>query len=166
MDSHITIPLEGFPEEGLCLDGELDSSILALEDGSLQSSAPIRYRLHAQLFDTELVVRGSVEAPFSMRCDRCLSVFAHTVRVDELALSFEVGDEPTIDITESLREELVLALPAYPKCELADKECQILDINSDFRLDKAPLSGVNSAAPSGESVWDALDQLPNARPRE
>lgn len=165
MNAHVIIPLEGFPEEGLSCRGEVDSSILALEEGGLRSAGPIRYELEAQLFDRELLVRGELAAPFTMRCDRCLDEFDYTVQVQGLALSFEVKDALCIDITDALREELILALPNYPKCELADKECQILDINSDFRLDKAPLSGVDSATPSGDSVWDALDKLPDPQTR-
>ena len=165
MSAHVIIPLEAFPEEGLLCRGEVDSSILALQDSGLRSTGPISYKLEAQLFDHELVVRGELAAPFCMRCDRCLSEFEHTVQVPGIALSFEVQDAPSIDITDALREELILALPNYPKCELADKECQILDINSDFRLDKAPLSGVDSATPSGDSVWDALDKLPDPQSR-
>ena len=159
MNTRICIPLEDFPASGLRLAGEADSSILALESASMRSAGPIRYELEAQLYDTELVVRGMVEAPFTMRCDRCLEDFSYTVQVAELALSFEVGDDPTLDITDELREELILALPAYPKCEISGKECQIHDINDDFRLDKAPPSGVDCATPSGESVWQALDQI-------
>ena len=166
MDTHVIIPLESFPEQGLTCSGEVDSSILALQDSGLRSCGPIHYRLEAQLFDRELVVRGRLTAPFIMRCDRCLDEFEHTVSVEDLTLSFEVAEDLAIDITDSLREELILALPAYPKCEIADKECQILDINSDFRLDKAPLSGVNSATPSGESVWDALDQFSDPQTRQ
>lgn len=166
MNTHVVIPLEGFPEEGLRCHGEVDSSILALQDGSLQSTGAIRYRLEAQLFDSELVVRGELEAPFSMRCDRCLDTFDHTVLVQELVLSFETGDATTLDITDALREELILALPAYPKCELAGKECQILDIKSDFRLDKAPPMGVDSATPSGKSIWDALDKFPDSQTQQ
>ena len=160
MKTQIAIPLEGFPEGCLRCSGEADSSILGLDNASMRSAGPIRYDLEAQLYDTELVVRGSISAPFTMRCDRCLEEFAYTVTVEELALSFEVQeDAPSLDITEELREELILALPAYPKCELTGKECQIHDINDDFRLDKAPSSGVDFATPSGESVWQALDKI-------
>ena len=159
MKTQIAIPLEGFPEGCLRCSGEADSSILALESASIRPAGPIHYELEAQLYDSELVVRGKVEAPFTMRCDRCLEEFDYTVQATDFALSFEVGDAPSLDITEELREELILALPGYPKCELTGKECQIHDINDDFRLDKAPPSGVDCATPSGESVWQALDQI-------
>ena len=159
MTQHITIPLDEFPESGLRCCGEVDSSILGIDNAGIRSAGPIRYELEAQLYDTELVVRGSVAAPFVMRCDRCLAEFEHTVEVKDVTLSFEVPDAPTLDITEEVREELILALPAYPKCELTGGECQIHDINDDFRLDKAPSPGVDCATPSGDSVWQALDKF-------
>lgn len=159
MNTRIIIPLEAFPEAGLPCCGEVDGSILALDDSGIRHTGPISFELEAQLFDNELVVRGSASVPFRMRCDRCLQEFDYTLRVDALTLSFEVQDDPAIDITDELREELILALPAYPKCELSGKECQINDIIDDFRLDKAPLPGVDCATPSGKSVWDALNDI-------
>ena len=161
MQKSLIISLEEFPEEGRKLRGELDGAIFDIDSDSLRSIGPLSYELEAQLFDTELVVHGSVSAPFSLRCDRCLSHFDYTAEIPALALSYDVKGKLAADITDDLREELILALPAYPKCELSDLECEINDILGDFRLDKRPDSGVNFATPSGESVWDALDRLPN-----
>ena len=160
MKTQVIIPLESFPEDVLSCQGEVDSSILGLQEGVMRCTSGVRYDLEAQLFDSELVVRGCAEVDFQMRCERCLNEFPYTLRVESLTLSFQIlPEEPSIDITDALREELILALPAYPKCELADKECQIHDIFDHFRLDKAPPSGVDCATPSGDSVWDALDQI-------
>lgn len=159
MKNQLVIPLEDFPETGLKLSGELDSAILALDSADLQYSAGIHYELHAQVFDRELLVRGSLSLPCSMRCVRCLDSFDYCITTPSFSLTFELGDSPALDITDALREELILAIPPYPKCEFVDKECQILDLNRDFRLDKAPPSGVDSATPSSKSVWDALDHL-------
>lgn len=160
MQKSLIISLEEFPEEGVQLCGELDGALFDIDSEAIRSTGPLSYELEAQLFDTELVVHGRVSAPFSLRCDRCLTHFDYTVELPALALSYEVKGKLSADITEDLREELILALPAYPKCELSGLECEINDILGDFRLDKNPDSGVDSATPSGESVWDALDRLP------
>lgn len=160
MQKSLIISLEEFPEEGVRLSGELDGALFDIDSEAVRSTGPLSYELEAQLFDTELVVHGRVSAPFSLRCDRCLAHFDYTVELPALALSYEVKGKLSADITEDLREELILALPAYPKCELSGLECEINDILGDFRLDKNPDSGVDSATPSGESVWDALDRLP------
>ena len=153
------IPLEAFPEAGMHLEGEIDSALLGLTEGNARNAGPISYRIEAQLFDTELLVRAWLAAPLHMRCDRCLHEFNYMLEVSDAKFSYEVQDDPVIDVTDDLREELILALPTYPKCDLIGKECQILDIINDFRLDKAPSPGVNCATPSGKSVWDALDQI-------
>lgn len=161
MQKSLIISLEEFPETGRKLCGELDGAIFDIDSEALRSTGPLSYELEAQLFDTELVVHGSVSAPFSLRCDRCLAHFDYMVEIPSLALSYDVKGKLSADITEDLREEVILALPAYPKCELSDLECEINDTFGDFRLDKTPDSGVHSATPSGESVWDALDKLPD-----
>ena len=159
MQKNLIIALEDFPEEGRHLCGELDGTLFDIDSDALKSIGPLSYELDVQLYDTELVLQGAVSAPFSLRCDRCLSHFDYTVELPKLALSYDVKGKAAVDVTEDLREELILALPNYPKCELADLECEINDKFGDFRLDKDPQMGVDSATPSGESVWDALDGL-------
>ena len=160
MQTNLTISLEEFPENGRMLSGELDAALFGIDSDALRSTGPLSYELEAQLFETELVLRGSISAPFSLRCDRCLAHFPYTVELPDLALSYDVKGKLAIDITEDLREEVILALPSYPKCEISDLECEINDTFGDFRLDKDPHSGVDSATPSSDSVWDALDQFP------
>ena len=160
MQMNLIISLEEFPEEGRYLSGELDAAVFGIDCDALRSTGPLSYELEVQLFETELMVRGSITAPFELRCDRCLALFPYTVELDDLAFSYDVKGKLALDITEDLREEVVLALPSYPKCEISDLECEINDTFGDFRLDKDPQTGVDSAAPSSESVWDALDQFP------
>ena len=160
MQDRLIISLEEFPEEGLRLSGELDGSVFDIDTDAIRSIGPLVYDLEVQLYDTELMLRGTLSAEFSLRCDRCLRCFDYDVVVEDFTLSEEVKGKTAFDATEFVREDIVLALPAYPKCELADTECEINDNFGDFRLDKDPQSGVDSAAPSSESVWDALDSFP------
>ena len=160
MQDRLIISLEEFPEEGRRLHGELDGSVFDIDTEALRSIGPLVYDLEAQLYDTELMLRGCISAEFSLRCDRCLHYFDYEVVVDDFTLSEDVKGKLSFDATDLLREEVVLALPSYPKCEISDLECEINDNFGDFRLDKDPTLGVDSATPSGNSVWDALDQFP------
>lgn len=160
MEQHLIIPLEDFPEEGMVLRGELDDRMFDLNSDDVRSTGPVQYHLEVQLYDTELVVRGELTAPFCLRCTRCLEEMEYIVQIDDVSYAVEVKGQVAVDLTEEVREDILLELPGYPKCELVGQECEINDKFGDFRLDKDPQSGVNSATPSGNSVWDALDQYP------
>ncbi len=160
METRFVISLEDFPEEGRRLCGELDGAVFGIDDADLRCTGALRYDFDAQLYETELVLRGSASAPFRLRCVRCLQEFDYELELDGLTLSADVKGKLAVDLTDELREELVIELPAYPKCELVDAECKINDSFGDFRLAKDPQLGVDSATPSGESVWDALDKIP------
>lgn len=160
MQTHVIIPLEEFPETGMHLSGDVDGSIFDIDGADLKSTGPMHYELQAQLYDTELLVQGHVSAPFCLRCDRCLREFDYIATAEEITLSYDTKGKLDVDITDDLREEIVLELPSYPKCELSGQACEINGTFGDFRLDKDPEPGVNSATPSGQSVWDALDQFP------
>ncbi len=159
METRFVISLEEFPEEGRHVEGELDGAIFGIDGADLRCTGPLSYEFDAQLYETELVLRGSAGAPFRLRCVRCLQEFDYELVVEDITLSADVKGKLSVDLTDELREELVLELPAYPKCELVEEECKINDSFGDFRLAKDPLPGVDSATPSGESVWDALDSL-------
>lgn len=159
METRIIIPLEDFPEDGRHVEGEADGSLFGIDDTGARSASPLSYNLQAQLYEHELVVQGSLRAAFRLRCDRCLEEFTYEVSLPHVTLSCDTKGMDGADITEALREEVILALPAYPKCELSGQECKLNDIIGDFRLDKNPHPGVDCATPSGKSVWDALDKL-------
>lgn len=161
VNAHVYINLDGITEEGSQITGSVDGeSLLELGNGDVQSAGAIDYELCVQLFgERELVARGSVRVPLKMRCERCLREFTYTLS-SEVVLNCEVSDAMRqVDLAEQLREELLLDLPAYPKCESAGLECEIHDIHADFGLDKSPRAGVQCAAERERSVWDALDKL-------
>jgi uncharacterized metal-binding protein YceD (DUF177 family) len=69
----------------------------------------------------------------------------------------ETGGGESIDLTPWVREDILLALPPYPKCDLVGgKECLARFPTTEF-------------APTGESpeeqnsIWSALDELENKK---
>lgn len=159
MSDRLILSLENWSSEGRCLSGELDSCIFGVENEDVKACGNLLYDLDAQLFDHELLLTGTISAVFRLQCARCLKEFDYELRADALSLSFDVADELQIDVTDALREELVIELPSYPKCEISGQECQINDENLHFGLDKEVEAGVESPTPGGRSVWDALDRL-------
>ena len=68
-------------------------------------------------------------------CSRCGKDFDDTIKVEDFTASFEISeDSPEVDLTEELRESIILALPTYPVC---DETCpgveQTVEMPSDDR---------------------------------
>ena len=65
-----------------------------------------------------------------------------------------------VDVSDAMREEIVLDFPAYPKCADGGMENDCMAKTPYFGVDKQGQTGVNSPAPIENSgVWDALDEL-------
>ena len=114
-DNRLLIDVARLDPEGEDLLGEVD--IVDLDEEFVKPFGGVRYRLHAQLFGTELLVRGSLEQDFDLVCSRCGKDFDATVHVDDFTVSVQVGEkDECADLTADARECIILALPNYPLC--------------------------------------------------
>lgn len=158
----LVIDLATLPEEGRELAGELDAEVFDLPAHDARPAGPLAFDGRVQRFGSELLLTGTLEAPFELTCVRTLHPFVQTIRLEDAAVSLEIGEEASIDATEALREEVLLQLPANPRCEDADEpqECRI-----DPRylaVDKPGGDGVESPPrEEGDDRWGALDRLGN-----
>lgn len=162
MADKLTISLAHLPEEGQSLEGELSPAALATTPHDLiQPHSPLYYELYVQRFDSELLIRGSLEATMELTCVRSAQDFLETFVIDDLACSIEITSG-LVDLTDTLREELFIELPINPICDEA-KEKMPSEANSRYlAVDKPTDSDVNEPpAADGEKKWsnnwDALD---------
>jgi uncharacterized protein len=152
----MNIDVRNIPAEGILLSGEEDAAYLDSQDGAIRSAAPLRYHLQATIQEDELVLEGWLEAAFDLRCDRCLEPFRKTVRLDPYILMEIVDNLAPDDLTNRLRDDILLDLPGYPKCEDADtpRECPAFAAvppESEFQQIEAP--------ETGKTVWEALNGI-------
>jgi uncharacterized protein len=113
------INLREIPEEGLDLSGDIVEDIFQLSPEHPQPSGPVHYDLHAEIVGETVMVRGCLEADFEMTCVRCLDPFRFHVHLPETLFAEEIEGRETIDLTESIREDILIALPDHPHCEEA-----------------------------------------------
>ena len=117
-ENKLLIDVARLDEGGEYFEGEVD--IVDLDEEFVKPFGGVRYRLHAQLFGTELLVRGHLEQDFDLVCSRCDKDFDTTIKVDDFTVSVEVGEKDDfVDLTEDARECIILALPTYPLCDAA-----------------------------------------------
>lgn len=156
----LVIDLGTLPEEGKEVRGDLDAAIFDLPASDAQPLGPLHYELHVQRFGDELLFQGSLSAPFEFECVRTLQRFKQTISLPEAAISLEIGGQAEIDATEALREEVLLAFPAYPRCDEGDEP---LPCELDPRYLAVDNPGEDDVevppAAQGDSRWAALDAL-------
>jgi uncharacterized protein len=160
MATSLIIALPSLPEEGRAFHGELDGSIFDLPEGDARSVGPLSYDLWAQRFESELLLTGSLTAPFEFTCVVTLKPFLKTIRLPQVAVSVETGGASGLDVTEALREEILIEFPADPRCDEGDVP-EPCEIDSRYlAVDKSPEDEVSPAPrDGGDDRWSALDNL-------
>jgi uncharacterized metal-binding protein YceD (DUF177 family) len=139
------------PEEGLHIEGEESSDILELEKARAHATGPITYSLEVGLGDGGLFATGTLAVPIECECVRCLEKFARSLEVNDFACQVELEGREMVDLTEHVREDILLALPAHPHCDWdGEKVCK-----AQFR--DAP----SEAEPLDDprDTWKGLDKL-------
>ena len=139
------------PAEGKHLEGEQSSSILDLRDPQLlRALGPIDYSLDVGLSDGGLFATGKLGVDLEVQCVNCLELFRYPVRVADFACQVDLTGAETVDLTEPIREDILLALPPHPHCDWnGERDC------------KGAFHAASESEPSSEAseVWGALDQL-------
>lgn len=144
----------------MALSGQLHENIFDLPQGDARALGPLSYKLWVQRFDSELLLTGSLSAPFEFTCVITLKIFTQTISLPEAAISVEIGNSGRIDIAEALREEVLIEFPLDPRCDEGDVP-ESCEIDSRYlAVDKFAENGV-SPAPRNESDhrWSALNDL-------
>ena len=139
------------PEDGLHIVGEEPSEILDLHESRTRATGPIGYSLDLGLSDGGLFATGTLAVDVECECVRCLEKFPRTLTVDDFACQVELEGREMVDLTEHVREDILLTLPAHPHCDWdGEKVCK-----AQFR--DAP----SEAEPLDDprDVWKGLDQL-------
>ena len=74
LDKKLIVDVARLAEEGETLEGEVD--IVDLDEEFVKPFGGVRYRLKAQLFGHELLVKGTLEQDFDLVCSMLRLVYA------------------------------------------------------------------------------------------
>jgi uncharacterized metal-binding protein YceD (DUF177 family) len=142
------IHLKQVPAQGLQLDGDEDCPIHDLEAEGVRCAGPLHYNIDVGIAGGALWARGSLSQPVELRCVSCLENFVHDIQVPAFAVHTELHGPETVDLTPFIREDLLLNLPAHPRCDRdGNRVCkakQPVTVEQDTRQ---------------QSNWSALDKL-------
>ncbi len=134
------------------LVGCLSRDVLELDDlEQLHPAGDIGYDLQCQKLGEELLVRGRLTLACDCVCSRCGCDYSTQFQESQFCESFKIQGFETLDLTESVREGIILALPTYPICK---EDCQGVCFRCGQDLNVGPCR----CAQEGESSpWDALN---------
>lgn len=146
------IEVRDIPEEGLHLEGDIQEDIFQLKPSDAQPVGPLHYELDVSIISDSILVQGTLRSTFRMECVRCLEPFEQTLEREEFAHSEPIEGRSTIDLTDPIREDILLVLPIHPHCEAGtNRECPAAN-----RFE--PSSEVAEEAGNSD-VWGGLDGL-------
>lgn len=136
------------------LKGALDAALLEADDlEQVRPAGPLAYDLHCELLGEELLVRGTLSLPCACICARCGGDFTAQFAEPDYCESFDIAGLETLDLTESVREGIILALPSYPKCK---EDCKGVCLHCGKNLNDGPCECTQD---NGTSPWEALAGL-------
>src|SRR6266571_1064314 len=146
--SRMKVHLKQIPAQGLHLEGEEDCPIEELESEGIRCAGRLHYNLDLGGAGAALWANGSLSQPVELRCVSCLEKFGHKVRVPAFAVHMDLHGPETVDLTPSIREEILLNLPAHPHCD-----------RDGHRICKAKEVKIAEQETKRRSDWSALDKL-------
>jgi len=154
VDAKLLIDVARLDADGEDFEGVVDDAVLDLQDPYIRPFAGTRYAITAQRLGGELLVRGTLEQDFDAVCSRCGADFDFTAKVPDFTAMVEI-DEKTefVDLTDELRQSIILALPTYPVCRA---DCRGVCPTCGKNLNGGPCSCEDR---SGDGRWGALDAL-------
>jgi uncharacterized protein len=144
----VKIHLKQVPPEGLHLEGEEDCLLSDLELEEVRCAGPMKYSIDLGVTEGALWANGFLEQPVELTCVGCLEKFVHQINVPAFAVHTELSGPETVDLSPFMREDVLLNLPAHPRC---DRE--------GGRVCNARPSVVTPLQTKPKADWSALDQL-------
>jgi len=158
----LRIDPNGLPVDGLHIEGRLAPAVFGLKpEDAVRAVSPLEYDLTVTRDEDELIVLGRVAATFDLECGRCAGRFELRIDLPDHVLEVPLENGGAIDLTSWLREDMLLALPTFPRCETGNVTPRQCPAEGRF----APATETVRDAPQEEDteIWKALDQLDNLK---
>jgi uncharacterized metal-binding protein YceD (DUF177 family) len=142
------VHLKQIPADGLHLEGEEDCPITEFEGEDIRCIGPLSYKIDIGVSGGALWATGSLRQKVELQCVACLEKFVHKLSVPAFAMRTELQGPETIDLTPFMREDLLLNLPAHPRCD-----------RDGGRVCKAAQAQPATQDTNRKSDWSELDKL-------
>ncbi len=123
------IKVNDIPQEGLTLEEQRDAVALDLARDDLKFVTPITLKAFITRDKDDVYAHVSAGGRIEAVCGRCLAAYV----IDfsrEFDFSYDVKGKTTLDLTDDIRQEIILEYPVKPLCsENCKGLCQVCGKN-------------------------------------
>ena len=147
------INVKRIPPDGEALSGSDPATIMDLDEPDVHFEHEVEYQFLAQIQGNALLVTGRVCTPATLRCSRCLRAFERPLDVKQFVYHKELHGEDFVDLTDQMREDIILELPQRALCA---EDCKGLCPHCGKDLNQGSCRCKQSR---GDLRWHALDNL-------
>lgn len=118
----ISIIVSRVTADGGLLEGEESGSVINIEpESGLIPVHGLNYKIKAVLVNNDILVTGGVRMSFKCVCDNCLAEFELKIKNEAVCHLYEKTGACEIDLTEDIREDILINLPHRVLCR---KNCK------------------------------------------
>ncbi|MBI3319797.1 MAG: DUF177 domain-containing protein [Candidatus Omnitrophica bacterium] len=116
LDAHrMKISVNRIPLEGMQEEAAYDPKTLDIERSDVSLEQPLRVSAFITKAEHEVVVHARIRGVLQCSCARCLQSFESPLHA-EMTMSYEASPTDVLDITDDVRQEILLAYPMIPLC--------------------------------------------------
>jgi len=109
------IHIDQIPDSGLRLSEKCEPSALDLNRADIKLKEPINSVAQITKGANFISVELAIDATMYLNCNRCLEEFAAPKSL-KTKLNLPIENKSVIDLTDNLREEIILSYPLKPLC--------------------------------------------------
>jgi len=112
----VRIKVNDIPKEGLNIEETQDTTALDLAREDLKFTTPIALSAFVSRDKDEVYAHVSAGGKVEAICSRCLSPYSIDFKKD-FDFSYDVKGKTVLDLTEDVRQEIILEYPIKPLCK-------------------------------------------------
>ena len=152
----------------LDIEGDFFTGELAVSDLGLEVSDPaidisfgetVEYALHASSVSNGVLVVGSAGVDVNTECGRCLCKYTFKLQLDDICHFYEEVNSDELDISDDLREDILIALPSKYLC---NEDCKGLCTTCGINLNDTTCNCTTEEHDDFDdevNPWSELDNL-------
>jgi len=153
--AQLCVPVGQLPENGLTVTVDVAFAALDIEDTErIACPERLQVQLHIARVGHEILARGELHSTLVCHCDRCLETYRHPVATADVCHLVEEPADLTIDLTEAIREDILLVFPEQCLCR---PECRGLCPHCGQNLNAGQCACATRE--TRRDAWGVLDHL-------